>query len=413
MNILLTIGLLLITGYAAGFLMTRIGLPKIIGYIITGIVFSPNTVSFVEQRVLDATHPLMDVCLAFIVFEIGGALKWSKIRKHENEIISITLAASIFPYILIAAGILGFDLLFPGILSFGHMNLLYFSLILGALASPTDPTATFAVMHQYKSKGKVSDTIVGIAALDDALGILLFSLTLGIISIFTGSHTGLFGNPIANSVYQIAVAILTGLALGILLLLVSDILRIKGEGQWVIVVFAIIIFGVGISKVLQVDEVLTSMTIGIVVANKCKRQKEIYRILERYTEDMIFLFFFLLSGLHLDITTIPKATILILIFVALRTTGKYAGADAGARLVNADPVIRKNTAGGLLPQGGIVIGLVLSIYANEAFKEISEIMLTTTMGTVIVFELIGPLVARHSLKRSGEIKNSHEKSGKS
>jgi Kef-type K+ transport system membrane component KefB len=130
----------------------------------------------------------------------------------------------------------------------------------------------------------------------------------------------------------------------------------------------------------------------------------IFRILERYTEDLIFLFFFLLSGLHLDIATLPKAAVLIIIFVLLRTAGKYLGANWGSRIVNADPSIRKYTAGGLLPQAGIVIGLVLSIYQKEEFKEISEILLTTIMGATIIHELIGPVSAKSALKKAGEIK---------
>ena len=98
MNILLTIGLLLIIGYLSGWIMDKIGLPNIIGYIATGIAFSPNTIDLVDPDIIQKTQPLMEVCLAFIAFEVGGALRWSKIRKHEKEIISITVLASLIPF---------------------------------------------------------------------------------------------------------------------------------------------------------------------------------------------------------------------------------------------------------------------------------------------------------------------------
>src|SRR5210317_230441 len=103
MNILLTIGLLLIFGYIAGWLFNRIGLPKIVGYIATGVVFSPNSFDLIDRNVIQTTHPLMEVCLAFIAFEVGGALKWSKIKKHEKEIISITILGSIVPLVLVTS----------------------------------------------------------------------------------------------------------------------------------------------------------------------------------------------------------------------------------------------------------------------------------------------------------------------
>jgi Kef-type K+ transport system membrane component KefB len=404
MNTLLTIGLFLITGYIAGWLLNKVGLPKIIGYIATGIAFSPNTIDFVEHDILESTYPLMEVCLAFIAFEVGGALKWAKIKKHEKEIISITILGSLVPFFLVTVGVIILGFLFPKVLHFDTLPLVLLACLLGALASPTAPAATLAVMHQYKAKGKVTDTILGVTALDDILGILLFSLTIGIIFIFNGGQSGLFGNPIVNALYAIGTALVIGAVLGFVIELIDRFFPIKGEGRWIVIIFSLIIFNVGICQALQVDLLLSSMTMGIIVVNKCKQQRLIFRIFERYTEDLIFLFFFLLSGLHLDIATLPKAAVLIIIFVLLRTAGKYLGANWGSRIVNADPSIRKYTAGGLLPQAGIVIGLVLSIYQKEEFKEISEILLTTIMGATIIHELIGPVSAKSALKKAGEIK---------
>lgn len=404
MNILLTIGLLLITGYIAGWLLNKIGLPKIIGYIATGIVFSPNTVGFVEHDVIESTLPLMEVCLAFIAFEVGGALKWAKIKKHKKEIISITILGSLIPFFLVTIGVLILGWLFPEVLPFDTLPLLLLALLLGALASPTAPAATLAVIHQYKAKGKVTDTILGVTVLDDVLGILLFSLTIGIIFIFTGGQSGLFGNPMVNTLYEIGIATIIGAILGLVIELINRFFPKEGEGRWIVIIFSLIIFNVGICQALHVDILLSSMTMGIVVVNKCRQQQLIFRILERYTEDLIFLFFFLLSGLYLDIATLPKATALIIIFVVFRTAGKFLGVNWGSRIVNADPSIRKYTAGGLLPQAGIVIGLVLSIYQKEEFKEISEILLTTIMGATIIHELIGPVSAKSALMKAGEIK---------
>jgi Kef-type K+ transport system membrane component KefB len=411
MDILLAIGLLLTVGYTAGWLLDKIGLPKIIGYIATGIVFSPNTNGLVDIRIVELTEPLLEVCLGFIAFEVGGALMWSKIKDHGKEILSITLLASLVPFILVSAGVFTFGLLFPALVPLDSSALLMLALLLGALASPTAPAATLAVIHQYKSKGKVTDTIMGVVALDDVLAILLFSFTIAVIFMFTGGETGLFGNSAVNALYEIGGALLIGTIIGFIIDPLARFFKIESEGQWVVIIFSLIIFCIGLSKTLHMDTLLASMTMGIVVVNKSVHQKRIFKIIERYTEDLIFLFFFLLSGLHLDIMSIPQATVLILIFVLLRIMGKFMGTMIGGEMVRADRSIQKYTAGGLLPQAGIVIGLVLSIYQKEQFKDIADILLTTIMGTTVINELIGPIAAKYSLIKAGEIKNGkHKKS---
>ena len=403
MDFLLTIGLLLLVAYSSGWILSKLGLPKIIGYIATGIAFSPNSVEFIHKDFTEATQPMMDICLAFIAFEVGGALKWETIKKHEKEIINITIFASIIPYLLIATGIFAFSLFFPNLLNFDFPTMLSLALLLGALASPTAPAATIAVMHEYKAKGKVSDTIMGVAALDDVLGILLFSLTLGAISIINHSATSPI-DGIVHSFLEIAKSIGIGIALAIIIIWFSRVLKIVTEGQWIVVISSLLILCLGISRYFHADEILACMTMGILVVNRCKKQKIIFKILERYTEDLIFLIFFLLSGMHLDITSIPNATYLILLFVVFRTIGKFIGAYTGAKISKADKNIQKYTAGGLLPQAGIVIGLVLSIQSKEEFRNISEILVTTIMGATVIHELIGPLAAKYSLIKAGEIK---------
>ncbi|NBC07841.1 MAG: sodium:proton exchanger [Bacteroidetes bacterium] len=404
MNLFLTIGTLLIVGYAAGWLIEKTGLPRIIAYIGTGIVFSPHTAGVTETATLQSTAPLLEIALAFIAFEVGGALEWGKIKAHRKAITSITVLASLSPFIIITFGVLAFGYFWPEQLSFSFTVLLLLGLMLGALASPTDPTATFAVMHQYKAKGDVSDTIVGVAALDDALGVLLFSLTINTVSIYlVGTEGDADNHSIGGALYQIVGSIGLGAIVGLVIRPIARLLQTDREGQWVVIIFALLIFVVGVSQWLGLEKVLTAMSMGIVVANTCPQREVVFGILERYTEELIFLFFFLLSGLQLDVHTLPQAAGLIALFIVLRTIGKILGADIGARVVQAAPTVRKYTAFGLLPQGGIVIGLALSLQDMPAFAAISNLLLNTIMGTTVLHELAGPIAAKWGLKKAGEI----------
>lgn len=402
MNILLDIGLLLILGYTAGWLLDKIGLPKIVGYIVVGIALSPNTITIIHQNTIEATEPLMAICLAFIAFEVGGALKWSKIKKHEKEILSITLFASLIPLILISTVVFVAGMLFPALMPFGLTGNLSLALLLGVLASPTAPAATLAVIHQYRAKGKVTDTILGVVALDDAMGIILFSIVISILSMYMGIEK-LVENSHLNAFYRISMAIIQGAILALLMNHLSRLLKINTEAQWIVIITSMLILCLGISKLLKTDELLANMTMGILIVNRSREHTKIFKVIERYTEELIFLIFFLLSGLHLDITTLPESLPLVALFVILRTAGKYLGTHVGGKIVKADYTIHRYTAGGLLPQAGIVIGLVLTIAQNEAFTNISEVILSTIIGSTILNEIMGPWVTKYSLIKAGEI----------
>ncbi|MBI9065225.1 MAG: cation:proton antiporter, partial [Marinilabiliaceae bacterium] len=359
MNDFLELGFLLVVGYMAGWLCHKIRLPKIIGYIAAGIVFSPHTIPLIDYDFVIYTEPLIELSIAFIAFEVGGALKWSRIKKHEKEIVYITLLASFVPFIFIFSGILLLGLLVPAQLPFSIVILLLLAMQLGALASSTAPAATLAIMHEYKAKGKVTDTILGVVSLDDTLGIILFSLVINIEMFLIGSQPGLTVPAFFLLFYPIGGALALGICLAYLMMVTFHLLPKKEEGQWIVVIVSLIVICVGVCKWLHLDTLLAAMTMGIIIVNRSKYHHHIFRIIERYTEELIFLFFFILSGLHLNITTIPQALPLILLFVILRILGKYTGAWWGGKLAKSDASIIKHTAGGLIPQAGIVIGLVL------------------------------------------------------
>jgi Kef-type K+ transport system membrane component KefB len=401
MNILLALGILLAVGYTMGWVLHKAGIPRILGYIAAGAILSPYQTGFVDASLLEDLKPIMDICLAVIAFEVGGSLLWDRLRVNQLAIFNITLLASFVPYLLIFLGIFSFSWLFPAWLPLEFPYLLAFALLLGALASPTEPAATLAVMHQYRAKGPVTDTIMGVAALDDALGVLLFSLTLSVsIAIIGGGAEE--GTSFLHSLGDLLLSILLGIAAGLVMNLIGELIKIENEGQWIVIILSLLILSAGLSRQLGLDEILVTITMGVVVVNTNKRHVLIFRIIERYTEALIFLFFFVLSGLHLDTGALPGASLLILIFVFMRFIGKYVGAYFGAAAADASPPIRKHTAGGLIPQGGIVVGLALSVYQLPQLEPISEILLTTIMGAMVIHEFIGPLTARRSLIKAGE-----------
>jgi NhaP-type Na+/H+ or K+/H+ antiporter len=235
------------------------------------------------------------------------------------------------------------------------------------------------------------------------MGVFLFSISVTVATMITGSNNASIGVSVLNALYKIVGAIITGAALGWLTGIISKFFSINNEGQWIVVLSAFIILTFGISNLLKLDELLAAMAMGAFIANFNKQSNQIFKIIERYTEELIFLFFFILSGLHLDITSIPSAGFLIAVFVILRITGKYFGTRLGAAWGRAPKEVQKYTAGGLIPQGGIVIGLALLISKNPNFSQISDTLLAVVMGSAIFHEIIGPLTAIRALKKAGEV----------
>jgi NhaP-type Na+/H+ or K+/H+ antiporter len=273
--------------------------------------------------------------------------------------------------------------------------------MLGSLAAPTDPTATLAVAHEYKAKGKVMSTIMGVAAFDDAMGLLLFSIAIAIATPFVSSQDIEIGSVALSVVRQLFGALLVGGVIGFIFNKVSQHLAKSSEGMMITIIIGFLSLCFGISSFLEVDELLAIMFMGFMVINFNKKQKLIFQLLERYTEQLVFILFFTISGMHLDISVLGNVFLVVLLFVILRAIGKFTGVLVGARKASRE--VKKYTAGGLIPQGGIVIGLALMIKYNPVFSTISDEFINIILGATVIHELIGPVLAKFSLKKAGEI----------
>jgi len=398
------IGIIIIGGFVLGELADKLNLPKVTGYIIAGILLSPPIAPFVPDLFVENTKIVTNISLSIITFSVGGTLSISKIKNEGRQILNITLGESGFAFLLV---FLGFIILSPFLLKIDNATYMSvyipFSLMLGALAAPTDPTATLAVAHEYNAKGKVMSTIMGVAAFDDAVGLLLFSIVIAFATPFVSSQHVEIGTVVLSIVRQLFGAFLVGGVMGFIFNKVSQHLAENSEGMMIAIVIGFLSLCFGISSYFELDELLAIMFMGFMVVNFNKKQRLIFKLLERYTEQLIFIIFFTISGMHLDVFVLSDSLLLVLLFVVLRASGKFIGVFVGGR--KAPKEIKKYTAGGLIPQGGIVIGLALMIKYNPTFSMISEQFINIILGATVIHELIGPLLARFSLKKAGEIKN--------
>ena len=404
MSSILIVGIIASFGLICGEIATKLRLPKVTGYIIAGVLLNPSLSDFIPKNFTSHTDLVTNVALSFITFSVGGTLLYSRIKKLGKGIIYITLCEGEFAFIIVIVGILaGGALLIKTADATWVSTFIPISLLMGCLAAPTDPSATLAVTHQYKAKGPVTSTIMGVAAFDDVLGIINYSLAIVMAqALIMHEKFSLFSSLLRPAV-AILGAVFLGIAFGFIFNLSTKFLKKETEGALIVVVFALLSLCFGIATILDADELLSTMIMGIVVVNYNPNREKIFKILERYTEELIFILFFVLSGMQLNFSILSSHILLVLFFVILRSIGKVSGAITGAVLAKSSSKVKKYTAGGLIPQGGIVVGLALLIKQNQAFANISDIILSVIIGATIFHELIGPILSKMAIKRAGEI----------
>ncbi|MEO9476751.1 MAG: cation:proton antiporter [Cyclobacteriaceae bacterium] len=402
---ILIIGLILLLGFLLGNGAEKIGLPKITGYLMAGILLNPGIISYIPTEFPDNTEPIVDLCLAFITFEVGFSLSISKIRKHGTQLLAVSGLEAFGAFLIVFFGFVALAPLLGDQLSAENFATfaIPFSLLIAALAAPTDPSATLAVMHQYKAKGPVSETIIGCAAFDDAFTLIIYSICFTMSSMLMGDVSTSFGNVVGQGLASILGAVAVGAFVGLVLNYLTRWFSITAKSQLLVILLAAIAIAFGVSSFFAFDELLSTLVLGVIAANFNIHHQLIKEVVERYTEELIFVFFFVLSAMHLDFSSVGNSWYFILLFIILRTVGKYLGALAGLSITRSPAIVKKYTFSGLIPQGGIVMGLALMMQKNPIFDAFSPIIVSTVMGATIFHEFAGPTIAKWGLKKAHEL----------
>jgi len=399
MDTILIIGTILSLGFLFGQILWKLGFPKVTGYILAGIVLSPTFSGIISTNFPAHTDPIVNIALSVIAFSVGGMLSYSRIKKLGKQIIYITICESEFAFIAVALAFLVVTFNDPNM----SMVFIPLSLLIASLAAPTDPSATLAVVHEYEAKGEVTSTIMGITALDDVMGIINYSIAVILAEIIMGHNPLNLTSLLLKPFSIISGSILLGIFFGLIFNLVSFIIKKETEGVLIVLIISLISLCAGIASTLGVERLLTIVTMGAVVANFNKMHYKIFMILERYTEELVFVIFFTLSGMHLNFTILVGSILFVAVFVISRAVGKTIGVVVGATLSSASKKVRKYTVGGLIPQGGIVVGLALAMRQYPLFAPFIDTIISVVIGAVVVHEIIGPILSEATLKRAKEI----------
>ncbi len=398
--ILLQLGLILLTGYLFGNLAEWIKLPRVSGYILAGVLMSPSLLGVIDKNFLESSDLLTHASLSVITFLIGSSLTLKKLRTLGKKILFITIGEAELAFITVSVAVGIFLVLFEGE---SLTTAVAVALLFGSLASPTDPASTLAVMHQYKARGPLTTTILGVTALDDITGIINFTVGYSLAISLLGAGLSLTAS-LGSLLYQVFGAVLLGVIGGASMHLLGKFARERKE--IVTLTFGVLFIVFSVAKTAGVDELLATMTTGIALVNMTHDNERFREPLENYIEDILFTAFFVVGSAYLELKVLIEHFPLILLYVGSRFAGKYVGSYLGGHVSEAPENVKKYIAFALFPQGGIVIGLALLASQNDALREYAPTLVNVVIGSTVIHELIGPILSRFALFKAGEIKTT-------
>ncbi len=375
---------------AIGLLFTRImklvHLPNVTGYLIAGVLIGPCCFKLFSVQSLGTVEAITEVALGFIAFSIGASIKLSTIKQLGKSIITITCFQA-----LTAVALVDLVLWIIG-------TPIPLAITLGAIATATAPAATLMVVRQYRAKGKVTDTLLPVVALDDAIGLIVFAISLSIAKVLAVGGTVTVLDAVVMPLLEILISFAVGGALGFICAYGTRLF--KSRANRLTLIIAITMCGVALATICKASSLLICMTIGCIYCNFFKQNAVQLDVLDRWTYPL-FMLFFIISGAQLDISVLPTVGIIGIMYLIARSVGKYLGALVGAKIVKADDNVCKYLGLTLLPQAGVAIGMatIVMVQLPQFGEQVNAIVLAATL----VYELIGPLVTKIALIKAGEI----------
>lgn len=396
LNILFLLGLALFGGTVGGRLFQKLRIPQVVGYIAIGIIIGQSGLRIVTHNIIETLQPFNYFALGLIGFMIGGELKKEVFSKYGKQFIYILLSEGITASLVVFSlvGIVGSFFL-------GAKTAWTLALLLGAIASATAPAATTEVLREYRTRGPLTKTVLGIVAMDDALALLLFAVASSIAGNLSGyTHEGTLKTFI-HPIYEIGGSILIGVLSGLIL---NRVLRRYSEkGRILAFSIGTVLLAIGLSLAVNVDMLIAAMTLGVMVTNLVpRRSKEAFKLVAGFTPP-IYVLFFVLIGAKLNIghMTLPIG-LLLAIYLIGRSAGKMIGSSFGARISGAPKSVQRYLPLCLFSQAGVAIGL--SILASNYFPgDIGNAIVIIITSSTFVLEIIGPWLVKTAVVKAGEV----------
>jgi Kef-type K+ transport system membrane component KefB len=402
----------------AGLMMTRVfkylklNFPDVTAFLIAGVLVGPfalgrlgiHGIGFNTMEELESVSALSNVALGFIAFDIGNEFRLAHLKETGKTATVIGVIQALMATLLVDIALIALHfILGPDVLP------LPVAVTLGAIASATAPAATLMVVRQYKAKGPVTDLLLPIVALDDAVGLVVFSVSFGIAQAMVGGRLDAV-SVIVNPLLEIVFSLILGAIMGTLLTVLEKIFfsnsnRLSLTISFVIMTIAMASreFELGGGVKVSFSSLLVCMMLGTVFCNFSEYSVDIMNRSSKWTAPLYALFF-VLSGAELDLGVFryPQIVLIGVVYILVRCAGKYLGAKFSSTFMNCSETVRKYLGITLFPQAGVALGMVVT--AQALGEEMGGMVRNIVLFSVLVYELVGPQLTRMALTSAGEIK---------
>jgi len=412
MEILLCLAIALFAGLMLSRVAKLVGLPAVTAYLVAGILIGPFCLGQLKvdglgfsDNLLNNLGLIKDVALGFIAFSIGNEFRLSQLKTIGKQATVIGIFQAVLTTIIVDIVLIGVHFIVPD-----NKFPLSAAIIMGAIAAATAPAATLMVVRQYKAKGPVTNVLLPVVALDDAVGLVLFSISFGVANSLMADQVNIL-SIIVGPILEVVLSLGLGAVVGFLFTYFERFFHSRSKRLSMSVAFVLLV--VAISKIplpaigdihISFSPLLACMMLGTVFCNTCDFSEQLMDRLDRWTAP-IFILFFVISGAELKLDLLTDITIVLigLAYVLSRCIGKYFGAGLSAKMVKSEPNIVKYLGITLFPQAGVALGMAFTVAGTASLAGIGEIILNLTLFSVLIYELVGPLLTKIALTKAGEI----------
>ncbi len=387
MSAIFGLGLIFILGLLSTRLTERVKAPAITAYILLGLVMGPSLLKLIPADILESSGFISNIALSLIAFNIGQNFSRHTFRQIGVQVVVISVFEALGAFLLVIVALVMF------------LNIpFHVALVFGAIAAASAPAALLMVVRETKAKGRFTDMLMGVVAIDDAWGLIIFSFSLAVARAMHLHLATSLTNVFIHSFLEIAGSVVLGVAIGAMFNVISRLLR--NQTELLIFTLGAIFLTAGAALMLNLSVLLSALFLSAFIVNTNHESTKYFDILT--TVDWpIYLLFFVLAGANLEIHLLPKLGMLGLTYLVIRVLGKMTGTYLGGLVSKMPSDIRNYLGLGLLPQAGVALGMALIV--KDVFYDFGSLIFTTIAATTIIYEIVGPVVVRFALAQTGQI----------
>ena len=414
MNLLLSVAFAVLAGLMMTRVVKKLGLPDVTAYLVAGVLIGPYVlgrlnlpVGFHTLEAVEGLNLMSDVALGFIAFAIGNEFRLSALKKTGKQATIVGIVQGLVAALFVDAALIGLHFILGDKLPISS------AITLGAIATATAPAATLMVVRQYKAKGKLTDILLPVVALDDAVGLVVFAVSFGVARALGSGAIDLV-SVLVNPALEIALSLVLGAVMGEILTQMEKLFNSNSNRLSMTIVF--VLLTVAISKAefhigrvtIGFSSLLVCMMLGTIFCNRCILSGDLMEKADAWTAPL-YVLFFVISGAELELDVFADLSVvgIGLVYILFRSLGKYVGAYGSCKTTGCDEKVTKYLGVTLLPQAGVALGMCLMVGELGSYE--GRLIRNIVLFSVLVYELIGPTLTKWALTKAGDIQpKSHE-----